>query len=466
MKNLIVIIICAGILFPAEFTLAPIVYVNYESSSGIWKVEDEPIGVGGWGLAAIGNINNLTIELDAYNNRFVGIKNKPNDFSHEQGISWEGHDPGGNQFDFDITNLKLSYKYKNVVFEFGKFNRHWGPGNSSLSISKKPPSFPQFGFIYDITPSISFEYFHGSLRSLIPDETNAEYYEGIGIEEPELNRFIAAHRINWSITDRLAIGASELVVYGVREMDLIYLLPFAPFLSLQQYAGDLDNIQWVLDIDWKVTNKVNLYSSFLMDEWTPSMTFDKPNRNWFAYQVGTKANNLFINNDRFILEHSWSDHRVYRHQNEINDYYSHGYPLGFWAGPHAQEIFIKYMFSKFNLDISISYSHSKRGELTSSMLEGQYDNIHYERFSNISEELSVCKILIFKEVKKGFNLHFGVSNIDWKNGNFNPNPSEFEINDLVDISKFSFTLGFSQNFDIFNQTSKITDNSIKKIITF
>ena len=189
-------------------------------------------------------------------------------------------------------------------------------------------------------------------------------------------------------------------------------------------------------------------------------------KHWFAYQVGTKANNLFINNDRFILEHSWSDHRVYRHQNEINDYYSHGYPLGFWAGPHAQEIFINYMFSKFNLDIFISYSHSKRGELTSSMLEGQYDNIHYERFSNISEELSVCKILIFKEVKKGFNLHFGVSNIDWKNGNFNPNPSEFEINDLVDISKFSFTLGFSQNFDIFNQTSKITDNSIKKIITF
>ena len=466
MKNLVVIILLISISFLAELTLAPIIYVNYQSSGGNWTVEDKSVGVGGWGLAAIGNINNLKIEFDAYNNRFVGIKNKPNYFSHEQGISWEGHDPNGDQFDFDITNLKLSYKYKNVVFQFGKFSRHWGPGNSSLSLSNKPPSYPQFGFIYNITPIVSFEYFHGSLRSLIRDKTNEEYYEGIGVEEPELNRFIAAHRINWSITDRLTVGAGELVVYGVREMDLIYLLPFAPFLSLQQYAGDLDNIQWVLDIDWKVTDKVNLYSSFSMDEWTPSMTFDKPNRNWFAYQIGSKSNNLFIDNDNFILEYNWTDHRIYRHQNEINDYYSHGYPLGFWAGPHAQEIFINYIFNKFNFNISIDYSNSKRGELTSSMLEGQYDNIFYERFSDLSEEISMFRIIIFKELKKGFNLHFGISHIDWKNGNFNPDPSLFEIDELMDVTKSSIIFGFSQNFDIFNQSSKITDNSIKKLITF
>ena len=33
------------------------------------------------------------------------------------------------------------------------------------------------------------------------------------------------------------------------------------------------------------------------------------------------------------------------------------------------------------------------------------DNIHYERFSDTSEELTVFKILIFKAIKKGFNLH-------------------------------------------------------------
>ena len=89
------------------------------------------------------------------------------------------------------------------------------------------------------------------MRSLVDDNSNLEYYTQVGQKVPELNRYIAAHRLNWDLTDRLSIGASEAVVYGVRSIDLMYLLPFAPFLSLQQYLGDYDNIQWELDIHWK-----------------------------------------------------------------------------------------------------------------------------------------------------------------------------------------------------------------------
>ena len=94
--------------------------------------------------------------------------------------------------------------------------------------------------------------------------------------------------------------------------------------------------------------------------------------------------------DRF----NWTDHRLYRHQNSINDYYSHGYPLGFWAGPHAQELYLNYSFRKFNSNFSIIFSDAKRGELTTQMLEDQYNNIDYDRFSNLTESLSIalCKI--------------------------------------------------------------------------
>ena len=67
-----------------------------------------------------------------------------------------------------------------------------------------------------------------------------------------------------------------------------------------------------------------------MDEFYPSMTFDKPNRNWFGYQIGTEITNSIIAKDYFRLEYNWTDHRVYRHQNSINDYYSHGYPIEFF----------------------------------------------------------------------------------------------------------------------------------------
>ena len=460
MKKIIPVILFIIMLQSADYTIAPILYSHIESGGKVWDVNDKTISVIGWGIALRGNIDNLNIELDAYNNRFIGLSNKPNYFNHDQGISWVGNDPQGEQFDFDVTNTKLSYNYKSITFEFGKFNRHWGPGIASLILSNKVPSFPQFGFTYNATPNFKFEYFHGSLRSLVKDTDNT-VYEGIGEESPELNRFLAGHRLEWNPTKRLTIGASELVVYGVREIDLIYLLPIAPFLSLQQYAGDLDNIQWELDLTWKINQKLNSYFSFLMDEWKPSMTFDKPNRNWFAYQLGLTANQLFIKDDYFIIEYNWTDHRVYRHQNNINDYYSHGYPLGFWAGPHAEEAMFKYSFSKFDLLFSLGYSYAKRGELTPSMLVDQYSDVIYDRFSNISESISVFDLIISREIRNGFNFHFGISYIDWKNGNFDPiNPDVLGEN----IKKNSIMFGFSQNFDIFNQIVSITKNSIKKSI--
>lgn len=463
MKKYIFINVLFAIIYANELVLSPIIYANYESNGGTWDFTEKSIGVGGWGLTMEGYVDNFKISMDAYNNRFFGLVDKPNYFSQEQGLSWVGNDPEGEQFDFDVTNIKLSYDYKSIIFEMGKYNRHWGPGNSSLILSSNVPSFAQFGFNWNINSTLNFEYFHGSLRSLIEDDINSAVYEGIGAEVPEYNRYVVGHRINWDLSENLTIGASETIVYGVRNIDLLYLLPFAPFLSLQQYKGDLDNIQWGLDIDWHITDNYNLYFSFLMDEWDPSMTFDKPNRNWFGYQIGTKIKDRLIDNDSFILEYNWTDHRLYRHQNAINDYYSHGYPLGFWAGPHAQELYLNYTFYKFNSKFSIIYSNAKRGELTDQMLQDQYDNIVYSRFSNISESLNTFKILISRELKNGFEIHFGFSNIYWNNANFNPFISEQE--GLVNSNKNSFSFGFSYNFDIFTQSSKIDNNSVRKIIS-
>ncbi len=463
MQKIIFTIIYCSVLLSDSITISPIIYFNYESSGSTWIPEDKTISIGGWGFRSIAEFSNFTIELDTYNNRFFGIKEKPNSFSSEQGLSWVGNNPEGEEFDFDFSNMKISYDYKSVVLEFGKFNRKWGPGVSSLTLSNKAPSFVQFGFNWKLNDNLNFEYFHGSLRSFHDDENNIAEYNLIGVEKPQYNRFIAGHRLNWSISDKLHVSASELVVYGVREIDFLYLMPFIPFLSVQQYAGDLDNIQWAMDISWKLTNSFMLYSSLLMDEWDPSMTFSKPNRNWFAYQIGIKLNSLIVTNDSLIAEYNWTDHRVYRHQNSINDYYSHDYPLGFWGGPHSEEFFINYNFVRSGSIFNISYSNASRGELTEEMLVDQYDNVGYDRFSGIKETISIFKFLFTKPLENGFDLHFGISDINWKNGK-----STIEENQeiLIDISKTSLSIGFSYNFDIFNQIASINQKSVSKTFLF
>ena len=46
--------------------------------------------------------------------------------------------------------------------------------------------------------------------------------------------------------------------------------------------------------------------------------------------------------------------------------------MGFWAGPHAQELYADYSFSLGGNHFEIMVSDAKRGELTIEMLEDQY----------------------------------------------------------------------------------------------
>ncbi|MAR15057.1 MAG: hypothetical protein CMG21_01180 [Candidatus Marinimicrobia bacterium] len=463
---LINIILLFSIVKSENLTISPLFYASYQPLGGTWNIEENDVLLGGWGIIGAYNNNNFDIEIDFYNNRIFGIQNKPNYFSKEQGLAWwrrvdSANNPNNNTYDFDVANIKMTYYSNNYEFFLGKFNRHWGPGESSLTISNKSPSFGQFGFNWNINSNIKFEYFHGALKSLIIDDLNSSYYNETGVKNSNLNRFIAAHRIDFKLLPSLRIGASEIVVYGVRNMDMMYNIPFIPFWSLQHYLGDLDNIQLSFDFDLKINKKINLYGAFLMDEWRPSVTFNKDKeRNWFAYQLGARFENLFLNDDFIKIEYNWTDHRIYRHRFPINDYYNHGYPIGFWAGPHSEELFLNYTFEIFDFIFKVNYSNAKRGLLTEEMLDNQYHNeSDFERYSDGYESISLLNFTINKYIYKGLELHLGLSAIDWKNGNFDP--SQSNQTNLKNVNKNSYYLGISYNFDIQKQKSFINEEAIQ-----
>ena len=236
---------------------------------------------------------------------------------------------------YESASLLMQYKPNDPFnFFFGKSNRHWGTGNTSLIISKHNPSFPLIGFDWSISKKLSFEYFLGSLSSQIEDTTNT-IYTNLGGKKLYLTRSIAGHRLKYTFSEKITLYASETVIYGNRKFDENYLLPFIPFWSMQHYIGDLDNVQMSGEIIWTIKHNLNLYASLFVDEWRPEWTFKKNNRNWFGYQFGILKDNLISFNDFFQLEYNWTDHRIYKHKFPINDSYTYNYPIGFWAGPHA-----------------------------------------------------------------------------------------------------------------------------------
>ena len=440
---ILVISLVAG-LYSGDFKIEPTAYINYYSNGGVWHHKEEgAVSFFGFGAKALKSVNNFSFEGQFVYNSAQNVSQEVFLFSRNQGIEFPNGYTFGEGFWYDYSTMKITYSTENALFDFGKFNRFWGPGIYPLIVSNKPPSYPQFGFEWDIIPSLRLKYFHGFLKSEIQDSIRASYYGNVGERQFNLPRSIAGHRLEWTPIPRVTFGATETVIYGIRGLDIHYLMPFIPFWSLQHYLGDTDNIQMSGDVSLNFENG-NLYAVLFIDEWRPEWTFEEKNRNWFGWQIGFTRTELFMKSDKLEGEFSWTDHRIYRHRFSINNYYSHGYPLGFWAGPHAQELYFNYFlpFGKYNLNIN--YSDATRGELTRDMLEGQYNDDQHERFSGNSEHRMVIEVLIQRSfMKDQLGVQAGVELIHWKNPGFDPYKSDTSFGE--DIEKWSISMGIYYN---------------------
>ena len=150
------------------------------------------------------------------------------------------------------------------------------------------------------------------------------------------------------------------------------------------------------------------------------------------------------------MEYTWTDHRIYRHRFPVNDFYSWGYPVGFWVGPHAEEIYADYRFNFGDNYIEIMFSDARRGKLTYDMLEEQYstpneNRLIYERFSEGTEGKRVLLMSVNRNIADRLNLHLSYTYVDWKNAGFDP---ENPLSDgtLPDITKHSLGFGFTYRY--------------------
>ena len=153
----------------------------------------------------------------------------------------------------NVSDLKVQYGDSSNFIYFYKWNQHWGPGINSLTISGKIPAFPHYGFSWDVTEEIHFNYFHGQFISAIEDTTYSDYYSLNEYHKPfQISRNISGHRLDWQLSEKWNISISELVIYANRSLEVAYLLPFIPFFPIQNYIGDIDKI-----IDKKIKNSFN-----------------------------------------------------------------------------------------------------------------------------------------------------------------------------------------------------------------
>lgn len=443
-----------GILCAQSINLSLELTYQYESDSEQYSTDNLPIQ--DYEVTIVGQYksNKLNILARMGYHLIAGMKDPISDFTRQQGLHFFEHSSGigDDQRNYFLGDMKLQYGDSMSYFYFNKWDQHWGPGVNSLTISNKIPSFFHFGFKWELHENIRFEYFHGKLKSGIIDSNYVQYYDGTN-RPIDIVRNIAAHRLEWQPCKRIIFSGSELVTYANRSIELTYLLPFVPFLPIQNYVGEIDNVIMSGDMQFLPTKNIRMYGVLLVDEWSPPYTFDKDNRNWLGWQAGFEKQDLLLPESSLRLEYTWTDHRIYRHRFQVNNFYSYGYPVGFWAGPHAEELYIDYSFTIWDNDFVIMFSDARRGVLTDSLRIDQYNRPNdekpiYERFSEGTEEKRVIFLTVNRDIIDNLNLNLSYTYVDWENsGNrFNTDTSVLILEDGANLIKHSVGIGLRYRY--------------------
>lgn len=170
-----------------------------------------------------------------------------------------------------------------------------------------------------------------------------------GIVSQEDGQYLAAHRLEFAVTPRLTVGASEAVRYHGRGLDLLYatgLLPYAVVERIHIRDGFSDsvrvsaraNIMASIDAEARLGRGVSAYGELLIDDFA-TKNRDMPDR--FGYQAGARLDRSIGDRVlRVLAEYT----RVRRFT--YATYYGQNFalrdrPLGFALGPDAENTLVE-----------------------------------------------------------------------------------------------------------------------------
>ena len=445
----IFLILAINKLFASNVIIKPSIFTVHSSNGKDWMYQEKAINIFGFGISSYVKSTNWKLKFDYLQMGLLGnVDQSIFNFSPHQSYAYLDQSKDADGFWTEHIDTKLSYNYNNFIIELGKFNRHWGNGIRSLYISDKAPSYPQIGFKHKLNQKLSYFYFHGFLNSNIPDSSRSSYYKNrFSQRSISIPRNIAAHRIEWKPNDRFIFSFNESVIYATRSIDIYYLIPILPFYPIENYIGDTDNIQMGVDISFRINELQKTYVSFFMDEFTPEWIFKSKNHNWFGWQFGYNMKDVILKKSELQIEYNWTDQRIYMHKYDINDFYNHQHPLGFWAGPHSEELLFYYVTNFEDRVLKFHFSKIKRGLNTREMVEDNYQDMQLKRYEEGYEERTLISISFetpsnIKDLRYSIDLNY----INFKNAGFEV--SNNQLFNGVYIEKTSIDFGLFYNFSI------------------
>ena len=266
----------------------------------------------------------------------------------------------GSYSTYDKTDAYICLKLPWFHFKFGKDLLTWGPGYSGkLSVSENAGSFDQFLLTTQIN-IFKFTYLHGFLDSGMTDMK--EDAQG-NIWKETVSKYIAGHRLETFLGQKIIIGLHEIVIYGHRGIEPAYLNPFNFYRSAEHYLDDKDNAMMQIDLTILPVKNLTINGTWFIDDLYMAKFFDHVYNNKFGAQFGLYYAG-FTDLD-LKVEYTRVDQWVYSHYLSINTYTHNDRLIGHWIGPDSDLIFFSadYFFN-YRLHGSIIAYQLRAGDVS------------------------------------------------------------------------------------------------------
>ena len=258
-------------------------------------------------------------------------------------------------YDYPVAEAYLSYtpnKFINIQFGHGK--NFIGDGYRSLLQSdvSSPSTFLKLNTKFW---KIKYTNTWMWLRDVRPEVVQDKAF---------LTKYMANHYLSWNVSKRFNLGLFESVMWtnsNDRGFDVNYLNPLIFFRALEFETGQgAGNALVGLSGKYKLSNNANIYSQFILDEFSLNdITGGKKSwKNKYGYQIGLKYYNAFkIDNLLFQMEYNRVRPYTYSHNTIVLNYAHDNQSMAhLWGSNFSETILIgRYHYNRWFADAKIVF---------------------------------------------------------------------------------------------------------------
>ena len=257
-------------------------------------------------------------------------------FVKNRGWGWTNLNDDASELYFDRADAYLAFQQEGFSVTAAKGANVWGPGDSHrLFLSSHATSYNQVRLIFDWGP-LSLVSVTAGLRSGEKEAESLIEDPGADPKDRYRQKYLAAHRLEFSIAGRHHIAFQEGVIYADKGVQLGYAIPFNFFWSEQHYEGDRDNVIMGADGHLTVTDRLILYGEVLLDDLSVRKLRDF-RRTKSAYTLGARIYPPFPEDALFSFGYTRINPLVYTHRYNIDNYTHFGSLLGSSLGPNSDD---------------------------------------------------------------------------------------------------------------------------------